>query len=95
MVHAGERHIDVLQVRAGADDLALQRHIGDHDHIGVLGLLDLHLGVGVLGVGLEAVAGVGQRLGAGIQHGIRYAEGFEQNDIHSGKDLLDLIAFSA
>lgn len=77
-----------FRLRAGGNDLALQRHIGDHDHVGGLGALDLHLGIGVLGVGLERVPRIHQGLGAGVQDLVRHAQGFQQNNVHPGSILL-------
>ena len=82
MVHTGEGHINVLEVGAGGDHFPGQGHIGDHDDIGILGPFNLHLGIGILGVGFEGVAGIDQRLGTGVQDFFRYAQRFEKYDIH-------------
>lgn len=84
MIHTGEGHINILEVGAGGDHFPGQGHIGDHNDIGVLGTLDLYLGIGVLGIGLEGVTSIDQRLGTGVQDFIRHAQRFEKYNIHGG-----------
>ena len=68
---------------AGGDDLPFQRHVGQHDHIGVFSPLNLHLGVGVLGVGGKAVAGIDQGFGTFFQHLLGNAQRFQQYNFHN------------
>ena len=45
VVHAGKGDVDVLQARACADHFATERHVGQHQDIGILGVPDLFLNV--------------------------------------------------
>ena len=82
MVHARKGHVDELQVLAGADDLALEGHVGDHEDVRVLGALDLDVHVHVARIGRKLVALFFQLLGVGGEEFVGDAEGLQQHDLH-------------
>ena len=50
MVHAGEGHVDELELVAGGNDFVRHGHIGDDHGVGVLRLVDQSGDIGGLGV---------------------------------------------
>ena len=56
MVHTSEGHVNEFQVFAAANDLTGQRHVGNHEDVGILGSLQLYSGRGVFFVGREFMA---------------------------------------
>ena len=83
MVDAREGDVDEFQVFAGADDLARQGHIGDHDDVRVAGALDHDGGIGVFLIGRKAVSGLFELFRIGSKHCVGNGKGFKKNDFHS------------
>lgn len=85
VIHAGEGHIDELQVLAGADDLAGQGHIGQHQHIRVFRLFDQTGGIPGAGIGGEGVPCGSKARRILFQQTVRNAQRLQQNDVHNKK----------
>ena len=87
VIHPGKSHGDKLELWAGRDDLAGKLPVGDHQDIRVLSPFN-HLGDdrGFL-VGGKGMALCEQRRRMGVQHFLRYPQGFQQNNIHNPVSL--------
>ena len=83
MVHAGEGHVDEFQMRAGADDLAGQGHVGQHQHVRVPGLFSEAGGVPGAGISGKGVSRGAKLRGVWFQQAVRDAQRLQQNDVHT------------
>ena len=83
MVHAGEGHVDEFQVLAGADDLAGQGHVGQHQHVRVPGLFNEAGGVPGAGISGEGVPRGAKLRRVLFQQAVRDAQRLQQNDVHT------------
>ena len=80
MVHPGKGHVDVLQLPAGADHLAAQRHIGNDQRVRILRLPDQRLRIGRPRILLKHMP---LRLKGRLQRPhllIRHRKGFQNHD---------------
>ena len=82
MVHPGKGHVNEFEVGTGGDDLAAQRHVGDHKDVGVSGTGDLRLRIVLSGIGMKGVSGFHQGACAGGKDLLGDPQGFQQNNMH-------------
>lgn len=87
MIHAGEGHVDELQVFARTDNPATQRHIGDHEHVRILRFTNERILIRCSFIAGQGVPLRLQRRKECIQQFVAYRQRFQQYNVHGKKSL--------